>query len=133
MIAYRTIAAVLLAPLVIPGYFLAIVGAAEGQSFTNTFVVMFPVIIFSYLGAICLGLPAVSFLKRFGHLSLPKLVIMGALTGLVVWFVATRLFIWVLNSSAVFSVVDAVWGAVMGFTVAAVFGVISGVKFGNET
>lgn len=134
MSANRTLAAVLFAPLVIPGYFLVLMDSAGGQqSAIDTLVVIYPVTIFSYLGTIGLGLPAVLFLKRIGHLSLPKLAIMGALTGLVVWFAATRFFTWISNSYFIFSVIDTVWGAVLGFTIAALFGIISRLKFSNET
>ncbi len=132
MSSSRALVEALVAPLIIPAYFL-VIGVAKGQSATNSLVIFIPIILFSYLGTFCWGLPAVSFLKRIGYINLPALAATGAFAGIVVWFFATQWLIWMLDSTANFSRSDAAWGAAMGFAVAVIYGFISGVTQSNET
>jgi len=91
-------------------------------------IVSFAVIV-SYVGFFTVGLPLIYVLRRAGYLNFPTLVVGGALAGVAVFFAFTKVLGFLLTSSASpsasFGALQLVWGAVLGFGVACLFGLIA--------
>ena len=80
-----------------------------------------------YAGLFAVGLPLFHFLGRMGWLSLPVLVIFGALAGIAVFGLFSKFLGFLLGSSTSFDFAHIFWGAGLGFTVALLFGLIAGI------
>lgn len=88
-------------------------------------------VIVSYVGFFAIGLPLIYVLRRAGYLNFLTLLVGGALAGVAVFFFFTKVLGFLLTSSASFGALQLVWGAVLGFGVACLFGLIAGIRRGS--
>lgn len=83
--------------------------------------------LFGYIGLVIAGLPAFYLLRRNHQLFLGRLVMVGFLAGLAVFYVFLRVLGIVLHSPSGFGWLDSIWGGALGIGVALSFGLIAGV------
>ena len=81
---------------------------------------------FGYAGFLILGLPAIILLRRTGVLSLPSVLLSGAILGVPVLYFSLLALDHLLGSSAQFDANALLWGAALGATVALCYGLIAG-------
>ena len=131
----RFLAAALISPWAAPVIVVVVSIVASG---TWPFHYELPVIvgfavIASYVSFFAIGLPLIYVLRRAGYLNFLTLLVGGALVGVAVFFLFTKVLGFLLTSSASSGVLQLVWGAVLGFGVACLFGLIAGIRRGSGT
>ena len=124
MIRTRMIVASLLAPLSAPlANFLSPILARGGEwpyNQTDFLMIMSISALFAYLALFFVGIPIYWILKRLRVLSILTLSVGGAASGALLFEIFFGL-------SSGFSFFGVMWGAFLGFLVAATFGLIAGV------
>ncbi len=117
--------ALLISPLapVVPFSFMPLVN----NSIQFNLIIFFFALATSYLGTIIIGLPTVKILKHFNILNLPSLVLLGTISGILVFYLCGFLLDLFLDSKSGFHISTVIWGAAFGFIVSLTFGLISGI------
>lgn len=99
------------------------------QSFQWTFLMVGLALLTGYLGFLAVGLPLVYMLRRVGLLSLPALMLSGAVFGVLVFYLFSLFLDFLLGSPASFKLMASLLGALLGFSVALSFGLIAGITW----
>lgn len=132
----RLRAAFIIAPLVPTLYFAYMIyfaGSDNSGSTLKSMVILFTLIL-SYLACLVIGRGAIRFLNRRNMLTLPFVVLVGCCGGILVWYFFGYLIGFILSSerSLIPSIVDILWGAVLGVSIALPFAIIAGFPIKNR-
>ena len=106
---------------------LIFIGGFQTQSFQWNFLIVGLALVTGYLGFFVVGFPLVYLLRRAGLLSLPILMLSGAVFGVFVFYLFWLFLNFLLGSSAPFELAASFWGALLGLSVAFSFGLIGGI------
>ncbi len=112
-----------IAPLSVPIVW-AFVSATEGW----TLIILSVATIFSYIGMIIVGLPALYILRKFSCLNLVTLGFFGLIGGILIFAIIGYILGLGIDSSSPFDLMASMWGGLLGLLVAIVFGLIAGVE-----
>jgi len=124
----RLILATVFAPLIVPAVFLAFqLLSADNRS--AIFLVAFFSTATAYVGTLVIGLPVVYGLRRARMLNLLSLALAGAAGGVIMFFVFSLFLGFVLESSAPFDLLQALWGGTLGLLVSLAFGALAGITW----
>ena len=125
---YRFITAATIAPWTAP-LFMILFPVIQSRGWPFHYEVPFIVVasaFMSHIGLYVFGLPLTFLLRRMGWLNLISLTLGGALEGVAVFYLFGRILGHLLNSSSSFALSDGAQGASLGFGVALMYGLISG-------
>ena len=130
----RTRLAYVLAPLFPSAYLLLfspVFGPMDGGW---RFVVLIFSLPFSYLACLAFGVPGIALLKRVRRCDVVTITIMGAILGMMVFYVFGFYFAWLLGSSTdvIPTLSELGFGAQLGVLVAFPFSLIAGYPFLSE-
>lgn len=127
----RLVLAFIFAPLVPTIYFLGFMAPA-GENVAMMLLVFS--IGFSYIPTLLLGLPLVSYLRKTQRLNLVNVVAVGAIGGMIAFYVFGLVFSAMLVSSKGITpaISDLVWGAIFGVSVAVPFSLIAGIPLSSS-
>ena len=124
----RLIMATVFAPLIVPAIFVAIQLFASDNHAAIQLVVFFSTAT-AYAGTLVIGLPAVYALRRAQMLNLLSLALAGAAGGVIMFVVFLRFLGFLLESSAPFDLLQALWGGALGLLVSLTFGALAGITW----
>jgi hypothetical protein len=123
----RIFVASLISPL-LPGLFFIILASKDPHPAWRFYFMMY---IFSavcgYFGLFIIGFPAIKFLRYFGILNLPLLILFRALGGIVAFCSFILVLGVMLQSSGSFGIMQIIWGAIFGGVVSLCFGLVAGI------
>lgn len=124
----RLVMATVFAPLIVPAV-LAATQLVEADNHTAISLVAVFSTVIAYVGTLVIGLPVVYGLRRARMLNLLSLALAGAAAGMIIFFVFSLFFGFLLNSSAPFEFLQALWGGALGLLVSLAFGALAGITW----
>lgn len=124
--------AFLVAPIAPALYFSVLMFVPKAANIGVWSILIFFVSLFvSYLATLCFGLPVFAILKKTRRLNLINLVIAGCFIGVVSFYLASRCFVFFLDSSvdSQANLRELAWGVLFGGVVSSIFGLIAGLPW----
>ena len=124
----RLVMATVFAPLIVPAVFVAFQLFAA-DNYAAMFLVAFFSTATAYVGTFVIGLPVFYGLRRARMLNLLSLSLAGVAGGVIMFFVFSLFLGFLLESSAPFEFLQALWGGALGLLVSLAFGAFAGITW----